>query len=305
MLKVASLAVLSSLLAVPQTVEIIRGTVRSKVETAPSSGYAHPELLVSTDWLAGNLTNAAIRIVDLRPTGYAAGHVPGAVHLDNAAIRDPKRPPAFVPPPHEFEALMRRLGIANGTRVIAYDERGGIYAARLWWILNYYGHANVALLDGGWTKWAKEDRPVTAQITQPPASAFSARATPQWLATAEEVLAARDTAGTKIVDARTTAEIEGRDLRGIKRGGAIPGSIPVYWEDGLTDARTFKPASDIRLLFESRGIRPEHEVIAYCQVGMRAAVDLFMLKLVGYDKLRNYYGAWEEWGNRTDLPVKK
>jgi thiosulfate/3-mercaptopyruvate sulfurtransferase len=303
MLKI--LAALSSLLFAVQTVEVITGTKRTLVTLAQSSGYARPDLLVETDWLAGNLTNRAIRIVDLRPNGYEAGHIPGAVHLENAAIRDPKRAPSFVPAPDDFEALMRRLGITNGTRVIAYDERGGIYAARLWWILNYYGHSNVALLNGGWTKWIHENRPTTIEPPSLLAVTFTARAMPQWLATADDVVAAAKESGTKIIDARTAAEIDGRDLRGIKRGGAVPGSIPVYWEDGLTEARTFKPAPEIRALFESRGIVPAHEVIAYCQVGMRASVDLFMLKLIGYDKLRNYYGAWEEWGNRDDLPVKK
>ena len=105
-----------------------------------------------------HLTDTNIRIVDMRPRGYGDGHIPDAVCLDNNWIRNPKAPPTFLPTPQEFEALMSRLGISNTTRVIAYDERGGIYAARLWWILNYYGHSNVALLDGGWVKWTAEQR---------------------------------------------------------------------------------------------------------------------------------------------------
>lgn len=269
-------------------------------------GYAQPELVVDTAWVAAHASDANMRVVDLRPNGYAAGHIPGAVHLENAAIRDPKSPPTFLPTVQAFEALMSRLGISNRTRVIAYDERGGIYAARLWWILRYFGHTNAALLDGGWVKWTKEGRATSGEVPQPPAQSFTARPNPRWIATAQDVLDAIGKPGVRIVDARTVGEIEGRDLRGIKRGGAIPTSIPVYWEDALDpDLKTLKPAADLKKLFESRGFLPADDVIAYCQVGMRASVDLFVLHLLGYDKLRNYYGAWEEWGNRDDTPIKK
>lgn len=269
-----------------------------------AASYARPVLLVETDWLAGHANDAGIRLVDMRVRGYDEGHVPGAVHLKNDEIRDPKNPPTFLPSKETFEQLMARLGITNRTRVIAYDERGGIYAARLWWILNHFGHANVALLNGGWVKWSKEARHTSAEGPPVAAATFVARPDPRWVATAADVVAAIAKPGVTIVDARTTAEIEGRELRGIRRGGFIPSSIPVYWEDALDpEWKTFKPAADLEKLYRDRGILPSDEVIAYCQVGMRASVDLFVLHLLGYNKLRNYYGSWEEWGNRDDLPV--
>jgi len=239
-------------------------------------------------------------------TAYPAGHVPGAVYLSPVAIRVADRPPTFLPTPQEFEALMAKLGIGDATRVVVYDERGGIYAARLWWILNYFGHPNVALMNGGWVKWTAEQRSSEQDTPVPAAARFTARPQPRWVATAADVVSAIDKPGVKIVDARTAAEIEGKDLRGIKRGGFVASSVPVYWEDLLDpQKRTFKPADDLKQIYEGRGILASHEVIAYCQVGMRASVDLFALHLIGYDKLRNYYGAWEEWGNRDDLPIAK
>lgn len=271
----------------------------------PERGYARPELLVSAEWLEAHLADPDVRIVDLRPRGYDEEHIPGAVHLANADIRDGHAPPTFLPSEATFEALMARLGISNDTRVIAYDERGGIYAARLWWILNYFGHANVALLDGGWRHWTASARTVSADVPAPEPGRFTARPDPRWVATADDVLAAVDAPGVKIVDARTADEIAGRDLRNIRRGGAIPSSIPVYWEDAFDpETHVFKRADELRRLYETRGIGPDDEVIAYCQVGMRASHDLFVLHLLGYDRLRNYYGAWEEWGNREDLPLK-
>jgi len=271
-----------------------------------AAAYAHPEQLVDTDWVAAHAADANVRIVDMRQNGYPEGHVPGAVYLSPIAIRDAKAPPTFLPTPAAFEQLMGSLGIGDGTRVIAYDERGGIYAARLWWILNYYGHANVALLNGGWIKWTAEHRAATADARQPAANGarFTAKPNPTWVATASDVTAAIGRPGVRIVDARTVEEIEGKDLRNIRRGGFVPSSVPVYWEDLLDrQTRTFKPADELKQLYESRGILPKDEVIAYCQVGMRASVDLFALHLIGYDRLRNYYGAWEEWGNRDDLPI--
>jgi thiosulfate/3-mercaptopyruvate sulfurtransferase len=275
---------------------------------ATSGGYARPELLVETAWLASHTSDAGIRVVDLRPRGYDDGHIPDAVWLDNNWIRNPKAAPDFLPTPAEFEGLMARLGIGPDTRVIAYDERGGIYAARLWWILNYYGHTSVALLNGGWTKWAAEQRPASKDAPAPKTPApFKVKPRVVGHATAKDVIAAIHKPGVKLVDARTQGEIDGKDLRGIRRAGFIESSVPVYWEDTLDKPMlTFKPAAEIAKLYRDRGILPSDEVIAYCQVGMRAAHDLFTLALIGHDlaALRNYYGAWEEWGNRDDTPVK-
>jgi thiosulfate/3-mercaptopyruvate sulfurtransferase len=275
---------------------------------AQASGvFARAELLVEAQWLSTHLAEPDTRIVDMRPRGFADGHIPGAVWLDNNDIRVPNRPPTFLPTPAEFSALMQRLGISNQTRVIAYDERGGIYAARLWWILNHYGHANVALLDGGWTKWTADKRATTTAAPLAVAATFTVKRGTVGVATADDVKAAINDKTVKLIDARTQAEIEGKELRGIKRGGYIESSIPVYWEDTLDPTlRTFKSPAEIAAVWRSKGVLQKDHVLVYCQVGMRASHDLFTLALLGHDltKLRNYYGAWEEWGNRDDTPIK-
>jgi thiosulfate/3-mercaptopyruvate sulfurtransferase len=288
-------------------VSAILAPLASAGMTTVRQGYARPELLVDTAWLAAHLQDANVRIVDLRVRGYADGHIPGAVWLDNNAIRVADRPPTFLPTPAEFEALMARLGISNTTRVIAYDDRAGIYATRLWWILNHYGHTNFSLLDGGWTKWTQEQRPANTTVPAVAPASFSVKPGSVKVATAQDVLAAINNPGIKIIDARTQAEIDGKDLRNIKRGGFIESSIPVYWEDTFDPTtKAFKSAAQIEQLYRSRGIGPGDDIITYCQIGMRASHDLFTLALIGHDltKLRNYYGSWEEWGNRDDTPIK-
>jgi thiosulfate/3-mercaptopyruvate sulfurtransferase len=285
---------------------LVIGVGASAIVLSQTTRFARPELLVDTGWLAANLTAPNVRIVDMRPRGYAEGHIPGAVWLDNNDIRNPKAPPTFLPTPAEFTALMGRLGISNRTRVIAYDERGGIYATRLWWILNHYGHANVAVLDGGWVKWAADKRATSTAVPTVAPATFTIGKGTVGVATADDVKAAINNQRVKLIDARTPAEIDGKDLRGIKRGGYIESSIPVYWEDTLNAAdKTFKSPAEIEALWRGKGVQKNDNVTVYCQIGMRASHDLFTLALLGHDltKLKNYYGSWEEWGNREDTPI--
>jgi thiosulfate/3-mercaptopyruvate sulfurtransferase len=250
---------------------------------AAQTGFARPELLVDADWLAAHLNDPNVRIVDLRTRTYGDGHIPGAVWLDNNAIRVANRPPTFLPTPAEFEELMASMGISNSTRVVAYD-------------------------DGGWRKWTLDKRPTSTAVPTPTRAIFRVQPGTVKVATLDDVKAAINKPGMKLIDARTQAEIEGKDLRNIKRGGYIESSIPVYWEDTFDPkTHTFKTAADIQKLYRDRGIQASDDVIVYCQIGMRAAHDLFTLALIGHDltKLRNYYGSWEEWGNRDDTPIKQ
>jgi len=276
---------------------------------APQQPYANPNLLVTTEWLAAHAGDENVRIIDMRTRGFEEGRIRGASLMANELVRIANRPPLFLPTIEEFETLMTRFRISNATRVVVYDDRGGIYAARLWFVLNVFGHSNVALLDGGWTQWVKEGRPTPTEVIDvhaPVAGLFRAKLNTAMVATAADVVAAIGKPGVKIVDARTHGEIDGKDLRGIKRGGAVPSSVPVYWEDALQlPARTFKSRAEIEKLYSDAGVGANDDVIIYCQVGMRASHDAFTLALIGRTKFRVYYGSWEEWGNRDDLPIKK
>jgi thiosulfate/3-mercaptopyruvate sulfurtransferase len=271
---------------------------------AAAVGYAHPEQLVDTAWLAAHLTDPALRILDVRRSGFEDGHVPQAVWLDPESIREAGNAPTYLLPAARFEQAMERLGVSDRTRVILYDDRGGLLASRVWWMLNTYGHSNVALLNGGWVQWSAEKRPTTTAAAPVPVSRFTATLKPEWVATVDDVRAAIGRPGSRILDARTMAEMDGSDVRLSNRGGIIPSAGSAYWEDLLDPARkTFKSADELRAVFERAGVRPSDEVIAYCWVGHRSAVDLFALHLIGHDRLRNYLGSWEEWSRRTDLPT--
>jgi thiosulfate/3-mercaptopyruvate sulfurtransferase len=271
---------------------------------AAALGYTHPEQLVDTTWVAAHSRDTNVRLLDLRRSGYEQGHIPGALWLDPESIRDETNAPSFMLSPAAFERTMARLGVSDRTRVIAYDDRGGLLAARLWWMLNAYGHPDVALVNGGWIAWTAEKRPTTSATPAVPPAAFEATLHAEWLATADDVRAAIRRPGTRILDARTTAEMDGSDTRLSSRGGIIPSAVPVYWEDLLDPERkTFKPADELRALFEAHGVSAGDEIIAYCWVAHRSSMDLFALHLLGYTHLRNYLGSWQEWSRRLDLPT--
>lgn len=272
------------------------------IALAVALGYAHPEQLVDTAWVAAHAADANVRVLDVRRAGYGEGHIPNALWLDPESIRDTSNAPTFLQPKAAFEQALSRLGISNRTRVILYDDRGGLLASRVWWILNAYGHQDVALVNGGWVAWLAEKRPTDTRVPTVPPAAFTATLNRAWLATLDDVKAGIGTA--RILDARTVAEMDGSDTRLSNRGGVIPSAIPVYWEDLLDpEKKTFKSADDLRALYAAKGLAPSDDVIAYCWVGHRSAVDLFALHLIGYGRLRNYLGSWEEWSRRMDLPT--
>jgi len=272
---------------------------------AAAVGYAHPEQLVDAAWLAAHARDQNVRIIDVRRSGFEESHIPDSVWLDPESIRDPSNAPTYMVTASRFEEVMGGLGVSNRTRVVLYDDLGGLLAARVWWMLNAYGHPDVALLNGGWDQWTGEKRPTTKTGRSISPATFKATLHPEWLATVDDVRAGIGKAGVRILDARTVAEMDGTDTRLSSRGGVIRSAIPVYWENLLDPGtKKFKPADELQAIYQRAGVSHADTVIAYCWVGHRSAVDLFALHLIGYSRLRNYLGSWEEWSKRLDLPTE-
>lgn len=284
--------------------------------------YAHPEALVSPDWLADRLDDPSIRVVDARfdirlgPDGtlephpereaYAEGHIRGAQFCDVMGDLSDADEPTVVPTPDRFEALMARLGIGNDSTVVVYDAAGGTWGARLWWALRYYGHDDVAILDGGFPRWVAEGRPVQVEVVEPPKATFEARVCPELRVAADEVHAAIDDPTTCIVDALPEAVYSGEvRMYPTHRAGHVPGALNVPAPANLDSTdMTLLAASDLARLWESVDLGPDRRVVTYCGGGVYASFALFALYLLGHENAALYDASWSEWGADPSRPVE-
>ena len=226
--------------------------------------YAAPELLVDTGWLAGHLDDPNVRIVDMDlPPGYAKGHLPNTVGIPNQSIKGEGS--KLVMGPDEFKQVMESLGIGDDTLVIAYDSNKSLNASRLWWVLNYYGHTNVRVLNGGWWKWLAEGRPVSVGPGRTLESVmFSPEAHPDVLSTVDTLKAVHDRPNVIVWDTRSLAEYTGDNDRGNARKGHIPGAHHLEWQDLINpDDHTFKPATEMRAMLGAAGITPDKPIHTY------------------------------------------
>ena len=266
--------------------------------------YARPELVVSTDWLAEHLDDPGVVVVDTRTRGYADDHIPGAVHLDIATSRDRDNPPDFLPDLDTFVATLEELGISNDSHVIFYDDRGGIYGTRPWVLMRMLGLANASIVDGGWPKWVSESRPTSSGQPEVTRGSIVVDRDNEWISVADDVQAAISDPGVKLLDARTADEFSGADLRNNPRGGVIPSATHLFWEESLAgEFQQFRSGDELAALFDSRGIDTTDEIITYCQGGGRAAHELFMLYLMGYDNVSLYLGSMEDWSRQPERPL--
>lgn len=273
--------------------------------------YARPELIISTQELAGVLGSAGLKILDARGAeDYKAGHIPGALSLPFAKTQYVERGvPGVLAPVEKLEALLGELGIKPTDTLVFYDDTVGEPVGRLFWTLDVLGHARVRVLNGGMSKWAREQRPVSKEM--PSVTPVEYRAKPGWskLADAAYVLANLKNPAVALVDARSPREWSGEVAsRQVKRAGRIPGARNVDWEWNLTTvdgAKVLKSAEELATLYEGAGVTKDKEVIAYCRTGVRASHLYLALKLLGYPSVRNYDGSMIEWGNRPELPVER
>lgn len=269
--------------------------------------YARPEMLAETSWLATNLNRGDTLIVDTRSKEkYAAGHITGAVWFDaGTKLKDPEDK-LHAPRPELFKRSMDAIGITPETNVVIYDEIGGSTSARFWWVLDYYGHTSARILNGGWVKWEKEDRPTDTAVPDITSGSFTPKINPETVCDLDGVEKAITDASFVILDVRTTAEYNGADVRA-ERGGHIPNAVNIDWQRNLTDGdpKVWKPAGELRDMFEGTGARSDKKIITYCQSAMRASHTLFTLRLLGYNQVSNYDGSWAEYGNRSDTKIAR
>jgi len=280
-------------------------------------GYAHGDVLVSTDWVAAHLRDPSVRIIESNEDMllYASGHIPGAVQVDwTSDLNDQVRRDYLSR--QAFEALASRIGITPGTTLVFYGDKNNWWACYAFWVFQLFGHTPAKVMDGGRLKWEKEGRPMTREVPQYPATTYQARERQDapHRAFRDEVLAHVRAKG-QLVDVRSPEEYTGQRLHmpdypneGALRGGHIPGAKSMPWARAInTDDGSFKTAGQLRDIYvQEQALKPSEPTIAYCRIGERSSHTWFVLKyLLGFTNVRNYDGSWTEWGNLVGAPIEK
>jgi thiosulfate/3-mercaptopyruvate sulfurtransferase len=282
-----------------------------------SQTYAHPESLVSTDWVAEHLTDPKVRIIESNEDVllYDTGHIPGAVHVDwrkdlnDQTVRD------YIDP-EGFSKLAESIGITPETTLVFYGDKSNWWSCYALWVFSLFGHKDLRIVNGGRDKWIAEGRPVTKEKPQYPATKYptpSGRKDNEIRAFQQEALA-QSKAGKPLIDVRSPGEFKGEithmpeyPQEGVLRGGHIPAAKSVPWKTAAKDDGTFKSAEELRKIYvENLNFSPSEPTVVYCRIGERSSHTWFVLtKLLGFENVRNYDGSWTEWGNSVRVPIQK
>ncbi|GAA5162807.1 sulfurtransferase [Ornithinimicrobium tianjinense] len=276
--------------------------------------YAHPERLVTTDWLAAHLDDPDVVVLesDEDVLLYDTGHIPGALKLDwHLDLNDPLSRDYVGG--ERFAEVMGERGIGRDTTVVIYGDKSNWWAAYALWVMSLFGHEDVRLLDGGRAKWVAEGREMTTDVPEVTPTAYPVveRDDSRLRAFKDQV---REHIGRPMVDVRSPGEFSGELLHmpdypqeGAMRGGHIPGARSVPWARAANEDGTFRPREELEAIYlEEQGLAPSDDVVAYCRIGERSSHTWFVLThLLGFEKVRNYDGSWTEWGNSVGVPVER
>jgi thiosulfate/3-mercaptopyruvate sulfurtransferase len=280
-------------------------------------GYARPEVLASTDWVAQHLNDPAVRLIESNEDTllYSSGHIPGAVHVDwTSDLNDQIRRDYITR--EGFERLMSRIGATPDTTVVFYGDKNNWWATYAFWVFQLFGHTNAQVMDGGRIKWDKEGRPLTRELPSYPPTKYAAkeRSDSADRAFRDDVMAHMQ-ARRQLVDVRSPEEYAGTRLHmpdypneGALRGGHIPGARSIPWARAVNpEDGTFKAAQELRKIYcDEKQLSPNEPTVAYCRIGERSSHTWFALKyLLGFDNVRNYDGSWTEWGNMVNVPIER
>ena len=279
-------------------------------------GYARPDALVSTDWVAAHLDDPSILLIESNedPLVYPSGHIPGAVEVDwTRDLNDPLRRDYV--DPEAFALLARRIGLTPETTAVFYGDKSNWWAAYAYWVFHLFGHTKAKLMDGGRLKWELEGRELTRETPEIAESDFPLpeRHDAPIRVFRDDVLRHIERSGA-LVDVRSPGEFSGEMLHmpdypneGALRGGHIPGASSIPWARAANEDGTFKSAEELRSIYvEEQGLSPDDETVVYCRIGERSSHTWFVLtRLLGWEKVRNYDGSWTEWGNSVGVPIEK
>ena len=272
------------------------------------------KVLVTTDWAANHLDDEGVRFVevDVDTESYDSGHIPGAIGWNwKNQLQDQLR--RTIASKEDFEKLLGESGIDNDTTIILYGDNNNWFAAWAYWLLKYYGHEKVKILDGGRKKWEAEDRELTTDKPDVESTSYTiSDIKSEYRAFRDDIKERLEDSNFGLVDVRSHEEFVGEILAppGLnelsQRGGHIPGASNISWSNAVNDDGTFKSLDELKEIYESEGITPDKDIVAYCRIGERSAHSWFVLnELLEYPNVRNYDGSWTEWGNLIDAPIER